>query len=171
MIRRTILTIVLMAGLVASGGLLENAHCGHRLGGGIHYLKTLGDIKEIPEWDSDAIGILASYQYNFSLIKIEADVEWVLDFGGTDKSLVQPQAWLIVGNLIYVAGGIGGSYYDGAWFDNPFYGLRAGTNLPLLGLNFDLFASYLFRTSQVFDEIDEEDLDELTFGLIVRFEL
>lgn len=170
MIRRIALVLVLMAALVASGGLVDGARCGHRLGGGIHYLETLGDIKDHPKWDSNAIGFVASYQYTFPLIKIEGDLEWVPDYGGTDKTMFQPQAWLIVGNLLYVGGGIGGSYIDGNWLDNPFYGLRLGTSLTLLGLNFDGFASYRFQSSKVFEDYDQTDLDALTFGVIVRFE-
>jgi hypothetical protein len=105
------------------------------------------------------------------LIKIEANLEWVPDYGGSDKTMFQPQAWLIVGGLIYGAGGVGGSYIDGDWLNNPFYGLRLGADLTLLGLNFDAFTSYRFQSADVFDDIDESDLDALTFGLIVRFAL
>jgi hypothetical protein len=168
MVRRAAFILALVALILVSGGSFEGARCGHRLGGGLRYLTTLGDIKDVPEWDPNAFGFIASYQYDFSLIKIEGDVEWILDYGGSDKSLIQPQAWLVVGNLIYGAGGIGMSYFDGDWFDDPFYGLRAGTNLTLLGLNFDAFASYQFQDTKVFDEIDQEDLDALTFGLILR---
>jgi hypothetical protein len=103
------------------------------------------------------------------LIKLEADLEWVPDYGGSDNTMFQPQAWVIVGGLIYGAGGMGGSYIDGDWLDNPFYGLRAGVDLTLGGLNLDCFTTYRFQSSTVFDEIDEEDLDALTFGAIVRF--
>ena len=168
--KKCFFTVVLAAMLVMAGGVADDAECGHQLGGGIHYLKTLGSIKDHPEWDSNAIGFLVSYRYKMPLIKIEADLEWVSDYGGSDKTLFQPQAWLIVGGLIYGAGGIGGSHIDGGWLDNPFYGLRLGVDLTLLGLNFDAFTSYRFQSSKVFEEIDQDDLDALTFGLLVRFE-
>lgn len=169
MARRTGLILVLAAVVMTAGGLFEAARCEHQLGGGIHYLETLGDIKDVPEWDSSSIGWIISYRYKMPLIKIEADLEWVPDYGGSDKTLSQPQAWLIIGGLIYGAGGFGGSYIDGAWLDNPFYGLRAGADLTVAGLNLDLFASYYFQSAQVFEDVDQKDLDSITFGAIVRF--
>ena len=171
MVRRTAVIMLLVAVTMVTGGLFEGARCGHQLGGGIHYLRTLGDIKDVPEWDPNAVGFIVSYRYKMPLIKIEADLEWVPDYGGSDKTLFEPQAWFVVGGLIYGAVGIGGSYIDGDWLDNPFYGLRLGADLTLLGLNFDAFTSYRFQSASVFDDIDQEDLDALTFGLIVRIEL
>lgn len=170
MIRKAVLTAVLLAGILVTGGLVDSARCAHQLGGGIHYLRTMGDIKDVPEWDSNAIGFLVSYRYKMPLIKIEGDLEWIPSYGGSDNTMFQPQAWLIVGGFIYGAGGIGGSYIDGGWLDNPFYGLRLGVDLTLLGLNFDGFASYLFQSAEVFEDFDETDLDEITFGVIVRYE-
>ena len=161
---------VLAVMLITVGGIIDEAECQHRIGGGIHYLRTLGDIKDHSEWDSDAIGYMLSYQYVFGSIRLEGDLEWVPDFGGSDKTLFQPQAWLLLGRMIYLSAGIGGSYLDGDWFDNPFYGLRAGVNLTLIGVNFDGFTSYQFQSATAFEEIDESDLDALTFGVIVRVE-
>jgi hypothetical protein len=169
-VRNTVFIVLLVAAMSSMGGFVESAHCTHQLGGGIHYCKTLGDIKDTPEWDPDAVAFLVSYRYKMPLIKIEGDLEWVLDYGGSDETMFQPQAWLIIGGMIYGAGGIGGSYIDGDWLDNPFYGLRAGVDLTLAGLNLDCFASYRFQSADVFDDIDQSDLDAITFGAILRFE-
>jgi hypothetical protein len=168
---RSKIFLVLVAEILASGIFTGAALAGHRLGGGIHYLRTLGDIKDNSEWDPNAVGFMASYQLTSPMLKLEGDLEWVLDYGGSDKTMFQPQAWLIVGNLIYVSGGMGGSYIDGDWLDNPFYGLRAGSNLTLMGINLDVFATYRFQSSEVFEDIDQKDVDALTFGAIVRIEL
>lgn len=170
MLKRFTVLFILVAVIIPASGYLSSARCQHQLGGGIHYLETLGDIKDVPEWDSSSIGYIISYRYKMPLIKFEFDLEWVPDYGGSDKTLSQPQMWLIVGGWIYGAGGIGGSYIDGAWLDNPFYGLRLGVDLTLAGLNVDGFTSYQFQSTQVFEDIDQKDLDEITFGLIVRFE-
>jgi hypothetical protein len=167
--KRLLTSIVLASILVLMTGLFNRAECGHRFGGGIHYLKTLGDIKDVPEWDSNAIGFIGSYQYSAGLLKFEGDLEWVLDYGGSDKTLFQPQAWFILGGLIYGGIGIGGSYIDGDWLDNPFYGLRLGVDLAIGGIALDVFASYQWQSSTVFDEIDQTDLDSITFGAMVRF--
>jgi hypothetical protein len=166
---RTVPCIIVTAMFLVTAGFPGSARCEHQLGGGLHYLRTLGEIEENPEWNPDALGFLVSYRYKLTLVKLEADLEWVPDYGGSDKTLFQPQAWFIAGGLIYGAGGIGGSYIDGGWFDNPFYGLRAGADLTLAGFNLDLFATYRWQSSTVFDDINEEDLDALTFGAIFRF--
>lgn len=167
--KRLFAAIVLVFVLVLMNGLFDAAECGHRIGGGIHYLKTLGEIKDAPEWDSNAVGFIASYQYNAGLLKFEGDLEWVLDYGGSDNTLFQPQAWLIIGGVIYGGAGIGGSYIDGDWLDNPFYGIRLGVDISIGGIGLDLFTSYQWQSSTVFDEIDQTDLDSITFGAIVRF--
>lgn len=146
------------------------AECGSSIGGGLHYLRTLGSIKDNSEWDPDAIGFLVSYQYEFTLLKMEADLEWIPDYGGTDESLFQPHAWALIGGLIYGGAGIGIGYWDGDWQDNPFYALRAGVDLGLGPVSLDAYASYRFQDSKVFEDMDEDDLDALTFAAIVRFD-
>ena len=168
--KRYLSVMILTFLLLIAGGAADDAECGHRIGGGIHYLRTLGSIKDNPEWDPNSVGFMVSYQYVFGSVRLEGDLEWVPDYGGSDKTLFQPQAWLLLGKMIYLSAGIGGSYIDGDWFDNPFYGLRAGVNLTLIGVNFDGFTSYRFQSSNVFENIDEDDLDALTFGVLVRVE-
>jgi hypothetical protein len=146
-------------------------HAGARLGGGVQYLKTLGDIKDTPEFDSNAFGFLASYQYATRLFKIEGDVEWILDFGGSDKSLIQPQAYLLVGNLIYGGAGIGIGYFDGNWQNDPFYALRAGVDFTLGGLNLDAFTLFRFQDTEVFENFGSQNLNSITFGALIRFKI
>lgn len=167
--KRIVVTILLVSGLVLMSGVFDTADCGHRFGGGIHYLRTLGDIKDEPEWDSNAVGFMLSYQYTAGLLKIEGDLEWIPDFGGTKQTLFQPQAWIILGSLIYGAAGIGGNYIDGEWLDDPFYGFRLGVDLSIGQIGLDCFAAYRFLNTKVLEDLDEEDLDSLTFGVIVRF--
>jgi hypothetical protein len=152
------------------GVLAAPTQAGHRLGGGLEYLRTLGDIKDTSEFDSNAIGFLASYQYAPGLIRFEGDVEWIPDFGGTSNSLIQPQAYLLVGDLIYGGLGIGIGYFDGEWQDDPFYNLRLGTDFTLFSLNFDGFALYRFQSTEVFEDFGTQELDSITFGALLRYE-
>jgi hypothetical protein len=161
--------VVLALGCLLICATHGEAYCGHRFGGGLHYLRTLGDIKDVPEFDANSLGFLASYEYTLTLLKIEGDLEWIPDFGGSDKSLWVPQAWGLIGSMIYGGVGIGIGYIDGDWQDNPFYALRAGVDLGLGGLGLDVFASYQFQTTKVFEEFESDDLNSITFGAIVRF--
>lgn len=145
------------------------AQAGHRIGGGVQYLKTLGDIKDHPDFDEHAFGFLASYQFAAGLFKIEGDIEWIPDFGGTDKSLWQPQAYALLGGLIYGGVGIGSGYFDGDWFSEPFYALRVGVDLALGGLDFDVFTLYRFQDAEFYQDLGESSLDSLTFAALIRF--
>ena len=169
MVKRFVSVAAVAAILIAAGGAFEDTRCESEFGGGIHYLRTLGEMKDVEGWDENAIGWMLSYRLNMGLMKIEADLEWVPDFGGTDESLYQPQAWLVLGGIVYGSAGIGWSYFNDGWLHNPFYGLRAGVDLPLGGINLDVFTTYRFHSSTVFEEFDESDLDHLTFGALVRF--
>ena len=142
-----------------------------RLGGGIHYVKTVGDIKDAPEFDSNAYNIVASAQMSIPLFKFEADVEWIDDYGGSGNSLLLPQAFVLIGGLFYGGVGIGTGYIDGTWFDGPFYALRVGVDIPLGPVGLDINANYRFVNTAAFEEVGSEDLDSITFGAIVRFKL
>jgi hypothetical protein len=155
--------------LTVAGAFAAPAQAGYRVGGGVEYLKTLGDIKDTPEFDSNAFGFLASGQYNARLFKIEGDVEWILDFGGSSKSLIQPQAYLLVGSGVYGGAGIGIGYFDGDWQNDPFYALRVGVDFTLGGLNLDAFTLYRFQDTEVFENFGSQDLNSITFGAVVRF--
>jgi hypothetical protein len=167
--KKSILTAVVALLLV--GGAVGDAFCGSRIGGGIHYLNTLGDIKDNPEFDEHALGIMFSYQYAMPLLKIEGDVEWIPDYGGSDKSMWQPQAWVLIGSLIYGGGGIGIGYIDGEWQSDPFYGLRLGVDLGLGRIDLDAYATYRFQSTEVFKDLGSQDLDSITFGAMIRFSI
>jgi len=164
------LILFLALGVSWVGSAVDEAQCGHRFGGGLHYLRTVGDIKDEPEWDPDAIGILASYQFSPPLLlTLEFDVEWLPNYGGTDESMIEPQAWVLIGGFLYGGGGIGIGYINSDWQENPFYALRAGVNLVLLSLNLDVFATYRFQSTGELEDFGTKDLDTITLGAVVRF--
>lgn len=138
-------------------------------GAGIHYMKTVGDMKDEAGFDSDAANFLLAGRAPLGPITLELDSEWSLDFGGSDKTLWMPQAFGLLGGMIYAGAGIGTGYIDGEWFDNPFYALRVGINLPLKVTKLDVNANYYFINSAAFDNIDSEDLDSVTFGAVLWF--
>ena len=160
---------LLVVSLILAGALAAPAQAGGRFGGGVHYLKTLGDIKDNDEFDENALGFLVSYQFDALLFKAEADVEWILDYGGTGNALIQPQAFVLLGDFLYGGAGIGISYFDGVWFNDPFYSLRAGVNFGLGGLELDAYALYRFHDTEVFEDFGEQDLNSITFGAQIRF--
>jgi hypothetical protein len=168
---KRILLPVLAISVLSVCGVFDAAHGGHRLGGGIHYLRTLGDIKDVPEWDANSVGFIASYQFTFTLIKLEGDLEFIPNYGGTDKTMFQPEAWVLVGGLIYGSLGAGIGYIDDEWQDNPFYALRAGVDLAIGKIGLDVYATYRFQSSKELEDFDTKDLDSVTFAVVARFGL
>jgi hypothetical protein len=83
--------------------------------------------------------------------------------------MIQPQAYALIGGMLYGGVGIGIGYIDNSWQDAPFYALRAGVNIPLAALALDVFASYQFQNAAALQGLTSEDLDAVTFGVIARF--
>ncbi len=164
------LVCLLVLSLVLAGALAMPAQAG-RIGGGVEYMKTLGDIKDEEEFDSDALAFLGSYQMDLTMFKVEGDVEWVLDFGGSGKSLILPQAYVLFGDFIYGGVGIGTATFDGEWASDPFYALRAGVLLEMDSMDLDVYALYRFHDTDVFEDLGDQDLDSITFAAQVRFQI
>ncbi len=162
------LTCLLVLILVLVGVATSPALAG-RIGGGVEYMRTLGDIKDEEEFNPDALAFLASYQMDLTLLKLEADVEWVVDYGGSGKSLILPQAYALFGDFIYGGAGIGTATFDGEWAEDPFYALRAGVLLQSESLDIDLYAIYRFHDTAILEDFEEDDLDSITFAAQVRF--
>jgi hypothetical protein len=131
----------------------------------------VGDIKDDENIDDSNFNFVASAKFPGGLFSFEADVEFVPDYLGSDEMLYQPQLFALIGGMLYGGAGIGWGYIDGEWFDDPFYALRAGVDFPLGSLHLDVNANYRFLTTSAFDEVDDEDLDSVTFGAILRFDL
>lgn len=142
----------------------------HRIGGGVNYLRTVGDIEDDDDFDENALSFIASWQcHTAGLLAFELAGEYVPDFGGSDEALIQPQAYLLVGGAIYAGVGIGIGYIDGDWQDEPFYALRAGLDLEVApGVFLDINANYRFQDSEVLDSLDDEDLDAVMLGAQIR---
>ncbi len=167
--RNLVCTVAALCVIVTASS--SRAQLGLRLGGGIHYVKTVGDIKDTPEFDDNAFNLVASAQVGKGLFQIEGDVEWVNDYGGSGESLWLPQVFVLIGGLVYGGAGIGTGYIDGEWFDDPFYALRAGVDFPVGPVSLDINANYRFMDTSVFDKVDNEDFDSITVGAIVRIGL
>lgn len=166
MVKRMVIATLAAALLLPA--FAGDAAAGGRLGGGVHYLKNLGDIED-NGFDSNAFSILGSYQWAGPLLKVEADVEYVFDFFGTDEGAWMPQAYLLVGGLIYGGAGIGMTYFDGDWASDPFYNLRGGVDLPLGGMGLDVFATYQFWNDDDLESLTNDDWDSITFAAVLRF--
>jgi len=143
----------------------------HRLGIGGHYWKTIDNIK-VSDIKEDGFAMVVSYQYKPSLFGFQFDVE-VADeqLTGKSKAVYSPQAFLIVGGLVYGGLGIGTHYFDGDFADKPFYALKAGLDFELLPLiHLDINANYRFDNWDYEKVKEDVDTDTVTLGLVARIE-
>ncbi|BHH82142.1 hypothetical protein [Desulforhopalus sp. 52FAK] len=144
----------------------------HRIGGGANYWLSIDDI-EIGDdsFDDDGLGFFGSYQYWTGLFGVQADLEWLPDRFG--ESAIAPQAYLLIGKAIYGGVGIGTTYTDGSFADEPFFALKAGLNLEVLpGLFWDIYGNYRFNDTADFDDDDTDiDTDTVFLGMAIRFAL
>lgn len=144
----------------------------HRIGGGVNYWVALEDI-EVGDnkLDDDGLAFFGSYQYWPGLFGLEVDVEFLPDRFG--ESAVSPQAYLLLGKGIYAGVGIGTTYTDSDFVDDPFFALKAGFNLELLpGIYADIYGNYRFNDTADFDNEDSDiDTDTVFLGVAVRIAL
>ncbi len=140
------------------------------VGGGVHYLRNLGEIED-NGYEANSFSIIGSVQFPLAMLKLEADVEYMFDLMGTDEAAWLPQAYALVGGMIYGGVGIGIVNFDGEWADDPFYNLRAGVNLPLSSMSLDLYATYQFWNDEQLEDLTGDDLDSITFAGVLRFDL
>lgn len=164
--KRIMIAIAVVAALIASA----NVASASSIGGGVHYLRNLGDISD-NGYEPNNFSILGSFQMPLAMLTLEADVEYMFDLMGTDEGAWLPQAYALIGGMIYGGLGIGIINADGEWADNPFYNLRAGVNLPLSAMNLDVYGTYQFWSDDQLEAATGDDLDSVTFAAVLRFNL
>ncbi len=144
----------------------------HRLGGGVNYWYSIDELKgDDYEFDRNGFGIIGSYQYWGGLLGVEFDLEVLPDF--FDETSLSPQAFLLIGKGLYAGIGIGTTYTDGDFANEPFYALRAGFCLELLpNIYADLYTTYRFNdVTSVEETVDDIDTNTLFLGAMVRIAL
>jgi hypothetical protein len=165
------LVLTCITSALFSTSLATTALAQHSLGIGVHYLRSLGDFDEAndlgAEIEENNFGILGSYQFDAGLLKLEANGEYVFDYLG-QEGLFEPSAYALIGDFIYGGAGIGIGHFNDRWFDDPFYALRAGVNLPLGSLGLDIYGTYRFQSDDELEDLTGDDLDSVTLAVVLR---
>ncbi len=168
------LCCILLCGVVVVFGCAIEADAAHRFGGGLHYWRSLEKDLEKDGVDESGIAALVSYQYQMlNFLTFDATLEFSGDgYAGATKSVVSPQAYLLIGRAIYGGVGAGVQYSDGEFGEQPFLVARAGLDLEILPAIFlDINAKY--RVEQWgFEAIegDAVDVNLVTVGAALRIE-
>lgn len=158
-----------LLGLISTGQAQEQER-NNQFGVGAHYWTTVKNI-DVNDIDKNGFSYLAMYQYHYGWVGIEAALEWFQKgFGGSTDDVFQPQAYFILGKVVYAAAGIGGYYTDGKLANKPFYAFRAGLDIPLLPiLHLDINANYRFENwDDLSTDGKEVDTDTITLGAAAR---
>jgi hypothetical protein len=157
-----VLSVTLTSGTAAATGT--------RLGGGLHYWKTLDKV-DVKDVDENGLSWIVSFQYgSTSIVKLQTELEiFPKRFGGTEHPVYAPCALVLAGKTIYGGLGIGTYYYDGEFADKPFYVLSAGVDLELLpSIYLDINANYRWESWRGLGKaLKDVDTDTITLGAAV----
>ncbi|MFH0909854.1 MAG: outer membrane beta-barrel protein [bacterium] len=151
------------------------ANASTSIGGGVQYNHYLDDV-DTDHIDENAFSYVIALRNNTSyLLGFEIDLELQPEeLTGRDEMTYVPQAYLFLGKVIYAGAGVGISYFDGDFADEPNYYLRAGLDLEALpGLFLDISARYIIQDIEnISDEVTESiDGDSITLGANLRFRI
>jgi hypothetical protein len=171
MVTTTVRTIALGLALAFASLNAAEAQVEHRLGGGFHYWRAVGDVAR-SGFDIDRSGLAPVFSYQLvprGLLYFGLDVEFFREgFGGATSSAVAPAVYVLIGRGLYAGVGIGvtaSSDFDGN-FSDPFYAARVGLNLELLPrIYLDVNLNY---RADAFAELQGVNTDSITAGAVVR---
>ena len=142
------------------------------IGAGATYWYSIDEAKD-KSFDRDGLGWMISSRFPLSrAFAIGIEVEQSPDnFVFLDERLYLPSAYAIIGDGIYGGLGIGTYYYDGDFYGDIWYALRAGFKVPLLGNGLVLDVNVNYRVEDwdgIKDARDEVDSDTLMVGAALR---
>jgi len=168
--KRTLLFVALFAALFAATIAGPAFALGSNVGVGLHYLHNVGDLKNesLDDLDKNSFGVIGSYQKSPGIFRLEADVEYVFNYLGTDQAMWEPSGWMLTTGMFYGGAGIGIGYRDGDWQKNPWYAIRAGLDFPLTKMDLDVYGAYRFQSAGDLGNV-VDDLNSLTLAAVLRF--
>lgn len=166
--------LLLALSLTVALPLRVRAEATYQIGGGGHYWSAVDDI-DIDDVDEDGFGWYLTLRSSPTpLTHIEFELEWLPDeLFGVDEQILSPQAYLLVGSVIYAGVGVGTYYVDGDWAEDPFYAFRVGLDLEIIPrLHLDIHGNYRFDSwDDIDDTVDRIDSDTTTLGIGLRMEI
>ena len=145
---------------------------GFELGVGATYWYSIDEATD-QSFDRDGLGWMLTSRIPLSdIFAIGLEVEQSPDnFVFLDKPLYLPAAYAVLGNSIYGAIGFGTYYYDGDFYGDVWYALRAGFKIPIItnALVLDVNVNYRVEDWDGIKEVgDNIDTDTLMIGAALR---
>ncbi len=147
------------------------AKSGFEIGIGANYWYSLDDAVD-KSFDDNGLGYMISTRINIAdYLSIGLELERSPDnFIALEKEMYAPSAHLILGDWIYVGLGAGTYYYDGDFYDDYWYNLRAGIKLQLLpSIVLDINANYRMDSWKDMGTVKNDiDTDNVIAGAAIR---
>ncbi len=145
---------------------------GFEIGVGANYWYSIDEAKD-HSFDRDGLGWMISSRIPLAkYIAIGLEVEQTPDnFIFLDEKLYLPAAYAILGDGIYLGIGAGTYYYDGDFYDEVWYALRAGIKIPVLTKNLVLDINVNYRVEDwdgIKEARDNVDSNTLMVGAALR---
>ncbi|MBM4154718.1 MAG: hypothetical protein FJ221_06770 [Lentisphaerae bacterium] len=167
--KRTAWWMAAVAGLLLGTAGAVNAADEVQVGVGANYWVMLDDI-DVDEVDEEGFGYLVTLQLRNNMVGLGFDVEMMPERFGEDA--YAGQAYIILGEGLYVAPGIGINNVDGDFAEEPFYNLRVGLNVEVVsGLYLDINANYRFNEiTEIDEQVGEIDTDTIFLGAALRLQ-
>ena len=168
---RKIAVAALAACLMAAETMAGN-NGDFELGVGATYWYSIDEAKD-QSFDRDGLGWMISSRIPLSkAFSIGLEVEQSPDnFVFLDERLYLPAAYALIGDGIYGGLGLGTYYYDGDFYGDIWYALRAGFKVPLLDNALVLDVNVNYRVEDwdgIKDAGDDVDTDTLMIGAALR---
>ena len=143
--RHSSLAALLAAALLAAVPGAASAGDNFEIGVGANYWYSIKEAKD-KSFDRDGLGwMLTSRIFLTDVFSIGLEVEQAPEnFVFLEDKLYLPAAYALVGNVIYAGLGVGNYYYDGDFYGDVWYAVRAGFKIPLFspGLMLDVNVNY-----------------------------
>jgi hypothetical protein len=170
------ITRMTLAALVLGAVATLPAQAGENtLGAGIHYWRTVDELRDDGFGDIDSkgtSGVLSYQHFPGGPLGFEIDLEYFdKGFGGSTDEAYAPQVYLVLGHHFYAAVGVGVTYSSGLEKSpsDPFYAGRLGISLLLVpSVSLDVNANYRANT---FKGLGDADTDTVSLGALLRFTL
>lgn len=158
-------TLFVAEAMAASGG-------GFEIGAGATYWYSIHEATD-QKFDRDGLGWMISSRLPLSeFFSIGLEVEQSPEnFVFLEKHLYLPSAYAILGNGVYAGLGVGTYYYDGDFYGDVWYALRAGFKVPLIPNSLVLDVNVNYRVENwddMKDITDKIDTDTLMIGAALR---
>ena len=158
-------TLFVAEALAAYGG-------GFEIGAGATYWYSIHEATD-QKFDRDGLGWMISSRLPLSeFFSIGLEIEQSPEnFVFLEKHLYLPSAYAILGQGVYAGLGLGTYYYDGDFYGDVWYALRAGFKVPLISNSLVLDVNGNYRVENwddMKDITDKVDTDTLMIGAALR---